>query len=107
MTQLPVAQLSAWLADTARAQPQLIDVREPWEYRICRIQGSESMPMSRFAQHLDAIDGTRPVVCICHHGARSLQVALALEHRGCREVYNLAGGVAAWAREVDSSMASY
>jgi rhodanese-related sulfurtransferase len=107
MTQLPVAQLSTWLADTARARPQLIDVRETWEYQICRIDGSESMPLSRFAQHVDAIDDARPIVCICHHGTRSLQVAMALEHRGCREVYNLAGGVAAWARDVDPTMSTY
>jgi len=107
MNQLPVAQLSAWLADSARARPQLIDVREPWEYQICRIEGSESMPLSRFGKHLDAIDGARPIVCICHHGTRSLQVAMALEQRGCREVYNLTGGVAAWAREVDPAMATY
>jgi len=107
MKQLPANQLAGWLSDQSRPGPRLIDVREPWEFDICRIQGSESMPMSRLAQHLGSIDASRPVVCICHHGVRSLQVALLLEQRGLRDVYNLVGGVAAWAREIDRTMPTY
>jgi len=107
MTQLPAAQLSNWLADSGRPQPLLIDVRETWEYEICRITGSKSMPMSQIAQHLESIDASRPIVCICHHGARSGHVAMALEQHGCRDVYNLIGGVDAWAREVDPAMSVY
>ncbi len=107
MTQLPATELSTWLADAQRPQPLLIDVREPWEFEICRIQGSRLMPLTRIGEQIDAIDPQRPIVCICHHGARSLHVAMALEQRGCRDVYNLSGGVEAWARQVDPAMATY
>jgi len=107
MTQLPASELSAWLADGARKAPLLLDVREPWEYEICRIPGSRLMPMGSIGASLESIDDSLPIVCICHHGARSLQVAFALERQGMREVYNLAGGLAAWARQVDPTMATY
>jgi rhodanese-related sulfurtransferase len=105
--QLPVSQLSAWLSDPERGRPLLIDVREPWEYEICRTEGSASMPLGRLPERLDGIDAQRPVVCICHHGARSLHAAMLLEQHGCREVYNLSGGVDAWARQVDPGMPIY
>ncbi|HEX4583495.1 MAG TPA: rhodanese-like domain-containing protein [Burkholderiaceae bacterium] len=107
MKQLSVADLSQWLADTQRERPLLLDVREPWEFERCRIEGSELAPLGALERHLPAIDPERPVVCICHHGTRSFHAALALERRGWREVYNLVGGVDAWARQIDPSMATY
>jgi rhodanese-related sulfurtransferase len=107
MKQLSVAQLSQWLADSARDPPRLLDVREPWEFEICRIQGSELLPLGTLGAKLQSIDCTRPVVFVCHHGARSLHAALALEQRGCPDVYNLTGGVDAWARQIDPAMPIY
>jgi rhodanese-related sulfurtransferase len=107
MRQLAASELSTWLADGGRSAPLLLDVREPWEFEICRIPGSRLMPMSSIGASLDSIDDGVPIVCICHHGMRSLQVAMALEQRGWSEVYNLAGGVEAWARQVDPTMATY
>jgi rhodanese-related sulfurtransferase len=107
MRQLPVAELSQWLADARRESPLLLDVREPWEFERCRIEGSELTPLGVLGSRLASIDPERPVVCICHHGTRSFHAGLALERHGCREVYNLVGGVDAWARQIDPSMATY
>ncbi len=90
--------------DTA---PLLLDVREAWEYRICRIEGSQLIPMGQIPGSLNALDPDRETVVICHHGIRSRQVAMYLEYQGFRQVINLNGGVEAWARDVDLDMATY
>ena len=56
---------------------------------------------------LDEIDRTRPVVCVCHHGMRSLQVAVYLERNGFAQVGNLAGGIDAWSRDADPACPTY
>lgn len=89
------------------AQPILLDVREPWEFEYCRIEGSELIPMGRIHLHLDDIDPSAEVVVICHHGIRSRQVAYYLETQGFEDVVNLEGGVERWAREVDPGMKQY
>jgi len=107
MKQITPAQLAAWLADAAREKPQLLDVREPWEFERARIAGAELVPMGEIAARLDQIDPARPIVAICHHGGRSLQVALFLEKNGYHDVHNLAGGVDAWSRTVDPAVPLY
>ncbi len=87
--------------------PQLIDVREPWELDICHLDGAAHIPMRRIPGALAQIDAARPVVVVCHHGIRSQQVALYLEHHGFQQVLNLRGGIDAWARDVDPGMATY
>ena len=106
MKALSARELADWLADAARPDPLLLDVREPWEHQICRIAGSQLVPMRELAQNWQALDLDGPVVCICHHGGRSAQVAAFLERQG-KDTYNLSGGVDAWARQVDSAMATY
>lgn len=88
-------------------KPLLLDVREPWELGICRIQGSESIPMGQIPGALAGLDPEREIVVICHHGIRSLQVARFLERQGVTRVINLAGGVAAWALDLDPRMPTY
>ena len=107
MEQISAADLAAWLADDTRARPQLLDVREDWEWEIAHLAGAVHIPMGRVPGEMTAIDPDRPLVCICHHGMRSLQVALFLERHGFQSVYNLSGGVAAWAASIDPKMASY
>jgi rhodanese-related sulfurtransferase len=63
--------------------------------------------MNQIPGALDRLDRGRQIVCICHHGIRSYQVARFLEHQGFARVVNLEGGVAAWARDVDPSMPTY
>lgn len=100
-------ELSAWLEDPSRQRPLLLDVREPWETQICGIEASERVPMQSLPARLHELDPARPVVCICHHGGRSMHVALFLARQGFEDVYNLTGGVDAWARQVDSAMPTY
>lgn len=104
MLNLPPRELNQHLQ---QHQPLLLDVREPWEYDICHLQGSELVPMSRIPRWAEQADKSQATVVICHHGIRSRQVAMYLEHLGFSDVINLAGGVEAWAREVDPHMATY
>jgi rhodanese-related sulfurtransferase len=107
MEQITPAALKAWLDDERRTPPQLLDVREPREHQICCIAGSLLIPMQTVPARQHELDPTRDVVVICHHGGRSMQVAMFLERLGRHGVHNLAGGVDAWAREVDPSMERY
>ena len=107
MKQISPAELAAWLADPTREQPFLLDVREPWEYDKARIPGSQLLPMGEVAARLGEIHEGKDVVAICHHGGRSMQVAMFLEKSGFARVHNLAGGVDAWSRTVDPSVPVY
>lgn len=106
MRDMSPTQLRDHLAQTD-SDPLLLDVREPWEFNVCRIDGSQLIPMGRIPGALPALDPQRETVVICHHGIRSRQVAMYLEHMGFARVINLAGGVAAWARDVDRQMPTY
>ena len=106
MRQMTATELHQHLGAQAAA-PLLLDVREPSEFAICRIDGAELIPMHQVPHHLDELDRDRETVVICHHGIRSHQVALFLEHYGFTDIINLSGGVAAWARDIDPSMATY
>lgn len=106
MKQMLPRDLAARLRDS-KDPPLLLDVREPWEFGICRIDGARSLPMRQIPAALGELDRDRELVVICHHGIRSRQVALYLEQRGFTRVVNLNGGVDAWAREVDPGMAIY
>jgi rhodanese-related sulfurtransferase len=106
MRELNAAELRDYLA-TATTDPLLLDVREPWEFRICQIEGSQLIPMGQIPAAMNALDPERETVVICHHGIRSRQVAMYLDYQGFSAVINLAGGVDAWARDVDRQMATY
>lgn len=105
--QIAPAMLKAWLDDPARDKPQLIDVREPWEFGICHIEGARPVPMNSIPARVAELDPEAETVLICHHGARSFQVAMFLQQQGFEKLYNLHGGVAAWAHQVDPAMATY
>ncbi len=107
MKNLSTAELAAWLADPARPKPLLLDVREPWEFQTCRLPDSLLVPMQQVPARLAEIDRQAEVVVVCHHGARSLQVAYFLSRQGYAKVHNLTGGVDAWARSVDPAMPVY
>ena len=87
--------------------PRLVDVRDPWEFNLCRIAGSENIPMTELMGRLDALGKEDPIVVICHHGARSQQVATYLDSLGYSNIMNLEGGVDAWSRVVDPEMPKY
>ena len=107
MKSISASDLAAWLADAGREPPQLLDVREPWEFERARIPGAQLVPMREVPARLDEVDPEKEVVAICHHGGRSAQVALFLERNGYGKVHNLVGGVDAWSRTVDPAVPTY
>jgi len=107
MEQISAQELKEWLDDPARPRPVLVDVREPWEVAVCRLPQSVHVPMNAIPARAHELDPGADTVLVCHHGARSYQVGLFLERRGFARIYNLFGGVDAWARSVDPTMATY
>jgi len=91
----------------SKADFQLIDVREPHEVDICEI-GGELIPMHDVPHYLDKISKDKQVVVHCRSGGRSGQIIQFLEkNHGFTNLYNLKGGILAWAREIDTSMPTY
>lgn len=86
----------------------LLDVRTESERDHVHLEDDRWVPMDQVAGRLGEIgDLPRPLVVYCHHGLRSLRVARALKDRGIEDVYNLSGGIDAWARKVDPDMPRY
>jgi adenylyltransferase/sulfurtransferase len=85
----------------------LLDVREPHEYDIVRIEGSRLIPLSELHLRTNELDTADHIVTYCHHGQRSLQAIKTLEHFGFKKLKHLRGGIDAWACEVDPEMARY
>ncbi len=85
----------------------LLDVREPEEYQICFIPGATLIPLKQLPERLTEIDGTREIVAYCRTGKRSAQAVELLRQAGYTSAKNLAGGIHAWADEVDPSMSKY
>jgi sulfur-carrier protein adenylyltransferase/sulfurtransferase len=86
---------------------ELIDVREPFEYEIARIDGAKLIPLGEITERLDELSGKQPIVVHCHSGKRSEQAARLLQQRGFANVYNLEGGIDAWSDQVDPGVAKY
>jgi rhodanese-related sulfurtransferase len=107
MKNIGATELAAWLADASRPRPRLLDVREPWEFDKCHIAQAQLLPLRELPARLAELDQASDTVVICHHGGRSMQAALFLERQGFNSVFNLAGGVDAWARTVDKGMPVY
>jgi rhodanese-related sulfurtransferase len=107
MQNVTVTELARWLADSSRTPPFLLDVRELAEYQICHLENASLMPMNTVPSRIAELDADAEIVCICHHGGRSMQVANYLERNGFTKVANLTGGVHAWAQQVDQSMPTY
>jgi rhodanese-related sulfurtransferase len=111
MLELSAQQLKAHLdasqLESDKQQPLLLDVRQPWEYSICKIENSVSIPMSQIPAKIEDLDMQRETVVICHHGIRSRSVGRFLEQAGFSNVINLSGGVAQWASTVDKQMPTY
>ena len=85
----------------------LLDVREGWEFEHGHLAGAHHIPMGEITSRLDELPEDRPVVCICHHGMRSEQVARYLLQQGRSGVENLQGGMDAWSVEVDPAIPRY
>lgn len=107
MNTVSPTELVARLNDADRPAPVLLDVREPWEFAICHIAGALTMPMATVPARQQELDPDQEIVVVCHHGMRSAQVCMFLERQGFGRVFNLTGGVAAWASDVDPAMPQY
>lgn len=110
MRDITPADLSAWLADTARLSPRVLDVREPWELALAALPANAQalpIPMGDVLARLAELDPGQPIVCVCHHGVRSRRVAGLLLSRGFESVYNLSGGIERWALDTDRTIPRY
>lgn len=90
----------------AAAALQLLDVREPWEWKIGRIGEPRLVPMNELPSTVGSLDGRRDIVVYCHHGVRSRMAAEWLRSQGFR-ARSLAGGIDRWSREIDSTVSLY
>ncbi len=104
MSSMSAPELAAHLQQAA---PLLLDVREPWEFDICHIAGSNNLPMGQIPQRVEELPDSGEIVVICHHGVRSQQVIRFLQGQINASLINLDGGVDAWARQVDDDMPLY
>ena len=104
MSAMSVAELQLYLQN---ATPLLLDVREPWEFDTCHIEGSTNLPMGQIPQSIEDLPDSGDIVVICHHGVRSQQVIRFLQDKLTVRLINLDGGVDAWAREIDRNMSVY
>jgi rhodanese-related sulfurtransferase len=88
-------------------RPVLVDVREDWETKLCRLENAVHLPIEELEFRTDELDRNDEIVVYCHHGVRSAAVADYLRRLGFARVRNLAGGLDAWAATVDRSMRRY
>lgn len=105
--------LADWLAQCPpeHGLPVLLDVREPWELQTASVKPSGveflAMPMHTVPLRLNELNRQRPVACLCHHGARSAQIAYYLFNQGFENVVNIRGGIHAWSQELDPTVPQY
>lgn len=105
IVQLPSAALKAWM-DEGRMFC-LLDVRTDEEAAVCSLPNALHIPMNLIPLRQNELPDDVPLVVYCHHGIRSLHTAMYLAEAGFENLYNLQGGIDAWAVEVDAEMARY
>lgn len=91
----------------ANGRLKLVDVREPHEWEICRIEGAQLIPLDSLPERVHELDSADEIVIYCLAGSRSRQAASFLRDAGFKKLHNLAGGIRAWANQVDPTMAIY
>ena len=110
--QIRPSQLVQWF-DSVKSQglPVVLDVRESNELATASVKAEAfelvAIPMNSVPQRLAELDSGGPIACLCHHGARSQRVAAFLAANGFETVANIAGGIDAWAVELDATVARY
>ncbi|WP_116716421.1 rhodanese-like domain-containing protein [Euzebya tangerina] len=93
-------------ADAVARGAVLLDVREPLEIATARVDGALEIPMGQIPARIEEIPTDAAILCLCHHGARSLQVAHFLHAQGY-DVSNVRGGIDHWSQTVDPSIPRY
>jgi sulfur-carrier protein adenylyltransferase/sulfurtransferase len=91
----------------ARGEVKLIDVREPHEYQIARIDGAKLIPLGELPKRMNELDTADEIVLQCKSGMRSMRALQFLREAGFKKVLNLRGGINAWSREVDPKVPLY
>jgi rhodanese-related sulfurtransferase len=91
----------------ASRQHVLVDVRQPWEYQLARINDAALMPLQEIHTWSLSLSRDMVYVVMCHHGIRSAYACQILMGMGFVEVHNLAGGIDAWSSEVDPGVLKY
>lgn len=85
----------------------LLDVREPWEFSLAAIDGSENFPLAEVVDRQQEFIFEEEIVVICHYGERSQRAASELIECGFKTVHNLVGGIDAWSQVVDPTVPRY
>lgn len=99
-------RLKDWL-ERDPASVFLLDVRQPNEYSVARIEGASLIPLHTLGQRLDEVPDDVRVVCMCHHGMRSAHACDVLAAHGWTRLYNLEGGIHRWSAEIDPDVPVY
>jgi len=104
--EITIDQLKQHLASPT--PPLLLDVREQWEYDTAHIEGATLIPMNEIpARAFKELDEDSPILVLCHHGARSMSVAVWLRNQGFEQAQSVSGGIDAWSRNVDPTIPRY
>jgi rhodanese-related sulfurtransferase len=115
MQSITPAQLDDWLQHAGTQNPGVVpvvlDVREPWELQTASVKAAGfelvAMPMRSVPARYLELERDRPIACLCHHGARSAQVAHFLMQNGFTAVVNIHGGINAWSQQRDAGVPVY
>ena len=105
MDEITPQQLKARLDGNDR--PLLLDVRQDWETRLCRLPNAVHIPIEEMELRYEELNPQDEIVVYCHQGVRSAAVAEYLRGLGFQNIRNLAGGLDSWARTVDPGMRRY
>ena len=106
--EISASQLKEALAPELNgSRPRLIDVREPHEWEICRLEGATLIPLGELAERMNELDTAEELVVYCKMGGRSMRALRLLQDAGFRKLKNLRGGINAWSRDVDPQVPLY
>ena len=105
MSEISAQDLKARIA--AGKPPVLLDVRQDWETKLCRLENAVHIPIEEIELRTEELDPQSEIVVYCHQGVRSAAVAEYLRSLGFADVRNLAGGLDVWARTIDATMRRY
>lgn len=107
MTDLEISAKEVKRRLDAGEKLMLVDVREPHEHALCQIEGAVLIPMGSIPANLQRLDTDEEVICFCHHGMRSLDVANWLRSRGVASAKSMSGGIDRWSLEIDPRVPRY
>lgn len=87
----------------------LLDVRNPEEYAICKLEGSQLIPLGELVGRVGEIEvgSQEPIIVYCHHGVRSLHATMFLKQSGFENVLSMTGGIDAWSMQIDPATKRY